>query len=82
MVPKGAVTGLRGALASNDPAKVASALSISSNLLNRNPNIFAGVDGGTQDLQDSAISFQHYVDTLGMSAEEAALPFTCAPSTM
>jgi len=71
ILPKAAVTSMRGALVSNDPAKVATALSMSSNLLNKNPNIFAG-DAGTKDLETSAISFQHYVDTLGMSADEAA----------
>lgn len=71
MVPSTAGTALRGALVSNDPAKVSSALTIASNLLNKNPNALTGI-GGEDDIAKAATSFQHYVEHYGMTAEQAA----------
>lgn len=71
MVPASAGTALRGALVSNDPAKVAPALTIASNLLNKNPNALTGI-GGQEDIEKAATTFQHYVEHYGMTAEAAA----------
>jgi hypothetical protein len=70
IVPKAAVSSMRGSLASNDPAKVAGAANIAVNLLAKNPTIFAGVDGGSE-LEDAAVKMAQYVDRFGMSADEA-----------
>lgn len=71
MVPASAGTALRGALVSNDPAKVAPALTIASNLLNKNPNALTGI-GGQEDIEKAATTFQHYVEHYGMTAEASA----------
>jgi hypothetical protein len=71
MVPSGAGTALRGALVSNDPAKVAPALTIASNLINKNPNALTGISG-QDDIEKAATSFQHYVEHYGMTADAAA----------
>jgi hypothetical protein len=70
IVPKAAVSSMRGSLASNDPARVAGAANIAVNLLAKNPTIFAGVDGGGE-LEDAAVKMAQYVDRFGMSADEA-----------
>lgn len=61
---------LRGALISTDPAQVASAASIAYNMLTQNPNAFAAVEGG-DDIERSALLYGHYVNDLGMSAQQA-----------
>jgi hypothetical protein len=62
---------LRGALVGTDPKQVAAAASVASNMLKQNPNAFAGVTGG-DEIGKAAETYAHYVDDLGMSAEEAA----------
>lgn len=62
---------LRGALIGTDPKQVAAAASVASNMLKQNPNAFAGVTGG-DEIGKAAETYAHYVDDLGMSAEEAA----------
>ncbi len=71
IMPPSAATKLRGDIVSNDPNRVASALALSSNLLTRNQNIFSKTEGA-KALEDNAISFRHYTDTLGMTNAEAA----------
>jgi GH24 family phage-related lysozyme (muramidase) len=71
IVPKSAAVSLRGALISNDPKRVAESMAVASNLLSNNQNIFTGADGKTE-IENNAVAFRHYVDTLGMSADEAA----------
>lgn len=71
IVPKSAAAQLRGSIVSNDPKRVADALTLSSNLINANPNAFVGVDG-KKDFEDNAVAFRHYVDDLGMTADDAA----------
>jgi hypothetical protein len=70
IVPPSAAKALRGALVSTDPTKVANAATVASNLLVKNPQIFAGVDGGS-DLEDAGTKMSHYVERFGMTAEEA-----------
>lgn len=70
IVPPSAGKALRGAMVSNDPTKVANAATVASNLLAKNPNIFAGVEG-QKDLEDAGTKLSHYVEHFGMSAEEA-----------
>jgi hypothetical protein len=71
VVPKTAAVQMRGALVSSDPAQVQGTLTVASNLLARNPNSFAGVEGG-KEIEDNAIAFRHYVEDLGMPAEQAS----------
>ena len=71
IVPKSAVADMRGSLASNDPKRVAAAANLATNLLTKNPTIFAGVDGGTE-LENTAVKMSQYVERFGMSAEDAA----------
>lgn len=61
---------LRGAILSVDPAQVAQAASIASNMIERDPNAFTGVDGG-EDIEKNAMLYRHYVSDLGKSSEEA-----------
>jgi hypothetical protein len=60
-----------GALMSGDPRKVAVAASFASNLLSADPNAFAGV-ANRKDIEAEATAFRHYVDDLGMTADQAA----------
>jgi hypothetical protein len=71
IVPKSAAAQMRGSIVSNDPKRVADALTLSSNLINSNPNAFVGVDG-QKDFENNAVAFRHYVDDLGMTAQDAA----------
>ncbi|PDT71740.1 hypothetical protein CO683_00850 [Bradyrhizobium ottawaense] len=71
MVPEAAVTGLRGAMVSSDPAKVEQALQVSANLVGgKYPDVFANVKGG-EDLTKTANTFRHYVYDRGMTAAAA-----------
>lgn len=71
MVPKSFGVTLRGGLVSADPARVQAAANIASNMLAKNPNAFAGVEGGS-DIAKAAVLFDHRVNDLGDSAEQAA----------
>jgi hypothetical protein len=70
MVPPSAAASLRGALVSNQPQRVESALQVANNLMVRNPNIFAGVEG-SKDITEAVTTFQHRVGDLGFTATEA-----------
>ncbi len=70
IIPKSAVADMRGSLVSNDPKRVAGVANIASNLLAKNPTIFAGVDGGSE-LEDAGVKMQHYTEHFGMTAQEA-----------
>jgi hypothetical protein len=71
ILPKSAAIAMRGDFVSNDPRRVAQSLSVASNLLAKNQNIFVGVDG-QKDFENNAVAFRHYVDDLGMTADDAA----------
>jgi hypothetical protein len=71
ILPKSAAIAMRGDFVSNDPKRVAQSLSVASNLLAKNQNIFVGVDG-QKDFENNAVAFRHYVDDLGMTADDAA----------
>jgi hypothetical protein len=71
VMPKSAATAMRGELASNDPARVASSMTLAHTLLKKNANIFAGVEGG-KELEENAVTFEHYVNFRGMKASDAA----------
>lgn len=66
-----AAVALRGGLVSTDPQRVAATANIAANMINRNPNAFAGVEGRA-DIEKAAVTFNHYVDDLGMTREAAA----------
>lgn len=71
ILPSSAASALRADMISTNPDRVASALTTTSNLINRNPNIFVAVPGKAE-FENNAVAFNHYVDTLGMTAAEAA----------
>lgn len=62
---------LRGAMISTDPNTVSAGASIAANMLARNPNAFAGVEGG-DDIERNAQLYAHYVNNLGASPADAA----------
>ncbi len=70
MVPSSAVKTLRGSMVSQDPQRVSSALTVASNLLQTNPNAFVGQDG-RNDIENQAVTFRHYVENFGMTAQQA-----------
>lgn len=61
---------LRGGLISTDANRVAGAATIASNMLEQNPNAFAGVEGG-EEIERTAMLYRHYVADLGKTPEEA-----------
>lgn len=61
---------LRGSILSTDPAHVAQAASIASNMIEHNPNAFTGIDGG-EEIERNAMLYRHYVSDLGRTSEEA-----------
>ncbi|MEN6527587.1 MAG: hypothetical protein ABFD65_13980 [Candidatus Polarisedimenticolia bacterium] len=71
IVPQQFATALRGALASEDQARVGASLMTAANMLRQNPNAFAGVEGGS-DLEKSAFEFRRLTESLGLSTEQAA----------
>jgi hypothetical protein len=62
---------IRGGLVSTDPQRVQSVANIAGNMIARNPNAFAGVEGRA-DIEKSALLFNHYTDDLGFDANTAA----------
>jgi hypothetical protein len=62
---------LRGSMISTDPNQVSAGASIASNMLARNPNAFAGVEGG-EEIERNALLYGHYVNDLGYSPQDAA----------
>ncbi len=62
---------LRGAMISTDPKSVSAGASIASNMLARNPNAFAGVEGG-EEIERNALLYGHYVNDLGYNPADAA----------
>lgn len=71
VLPEAGGTMLRGGLVSTDANQVAMAASVASNMLQRNPNAFAGVQGGS-DIEQAAALYSHYVNDLGLTAQDAA----------
>lgn len=71
VVPQAFATAIRGALISEDKARVAAGLLTAANMLRQNPNAMAGVEGGS-DLEKSAIEYRRLTEGLGMSTEQAA----------
>jgi hypothetical protein len=71
IVPKSAALMLRSDINSTDPNRVASSLTVASNMLSANQNVFASVES-KKEFEDGAVTFRHYVDDLGMTAQEAA----------
>jgi|GEM_PF-7116436 len=70
LTPTG-LSALRGDLASNDRTRVRQAVNIAANMLQRNPNAFAGVEGSSE-IEKAGLAFNHYVTDLGISPSEAA----------
>ncbi len=71
LLPKKSAVAMRGDLASTDVARVQGTATIASNMLARNPQAFAGVDGGSE-IEKAGVQFDHLVNERGLSAEEAA----------
>lgn len=71
IVPQAFATAIRGALISEDKARVSAGLLTAANMLRQNPNAMAGVEGGS-DLEKSAVEYRRLTEGLGMSTEQAA----------
>ena len=70
IAPPSFATAMRGAMVSEDPARVAAGLTTASNMMRQNPNAFAGVDGGS-DLEKNANEYRRLTEQLGLSSEQA-----------
>jgi len=70
VVPKSALTEIRGAVSSSDPKRMTAALDTAASLLARNPAIFAGSEGASE-IADAAASYRHFIDDLNMSSSAA-----------
>ncbi|MBK9156748.1 MAG: hypothetical protein IPM11_01230 [Micropruina sp.] len=70
IVPPAFATAMRGALASEDPARVSAGLSTAANMLRQNPNAFAGVEGGAE-LEKHANEYRRLTEQLGFSSDQA-----------
>jgi hypothetical protein len=71
ILPESAATKMRADLISNDPKRVAGAMTRASNALSINQNVMTGFDGAS-DLEKNAVKFRTFVDDFGLTAEEAA----------
>ena len=71
IVPNAAMKQMRAGIVSGDAAKATQSLQLASNLLAKNPNIFAGAEG-EKDLEENAVKFKHLVDYRGFDAKKAA----------
>lgn len=70
VVPEKAVSAFRGAIVGTNQQAATSALTISHNMLMRNPNVFAGDPGGNE-LAKQAIRYSHYTQDLGYAPQKA-----------
>jgi hypothetical protein len=71
ILAKSGAVALRGSLVSTDQKSVQAAANIAGNMLHKNPNAFAGVEGQS-DIEHAATAFNHYVYDLGMDPQSAA----------
>lgn len=71
LVPPAFATALRGALVSDDPARLGAAVRTASNIVSQNPNALAGVEGREQ-IEAAASEYQRLTGALGMSEQDAA----------
>lgn len=71
IVPKQALSTLRGQLLSTNPSVVQGAATLSSNIMASRPNAFTALDGG-RDVEEAGVRFNHLVNELGYTAQEAA----------
>ncbi|MDP5279906.1 M23 family metallopeptidase [Sphingomonas sp. DG1-23] len=71
ILAKSGAVALRGGLVSTNAQEVRAAANIAGNMLRRNPNAFAGVEGSS-DIEKAALAFNHYVYDLGMPPQQAA----------
>lgn len=70
IVPPSFAMAMRGAMISEDPARVVAGLTTASNMMRQNPNAFAGVEGGS-DLEKNANEYRRLTEQLGLSSEQA-----------
>ena len=70
ILPESAATALRGALISNNPDRMKGALNMLSNMLYSGQNAFGGVTGG-KELQEAAIEYDHQVNGLVRTPDDA-----------
>jgi soluble lytic murein transglycosylase len=71
ILPKSGAAMLRGGLVSTNPDQIRLSANVAGNMIRRNPNAFAGVDGG-EEIERAALAFNHYVTDLGMPPQQAA----------
>lgn len=70
IVPPSFATAMRGALVSEDPARVSAGLATAANMMRQNPNAFAGVEGGA-DLEKNANEYRRLTEQMGLSSDQA-----------
>jgi hypothetical protein len=70
ILPEAGAVALRGGLVSTDPTRVQTSANIAANMLARNPNAFAGVQGGSE-MEVAATRFSSLLE-LGVPPAEAA----------
>jgi hypothetical protein len=71
ILAKTGAVALRGGLVSTNAQAVQASANIAGNMLRKNPNAFAGVEGES-DIEHAAVAFNHYVYDLGMAPKDAA----------
>jgi hypothetical protein len=71
ILPKTAASRMQSDIISNDPKRVAGTLSVASDLLARNQNVFSAVKAGGSNIEEQAIAYRSYVEDRGLTAEEA-----------
>lgn len=71
ILAKSGSVALRGAMISTKPEQVSVGAAIASNMLARNPNAFAGVEGG-DEIEKNALLYGHLVNDLGYTPSDAA----------
>lgn len=72
IVPESAAIAIRGSLLSSDPAMVAVAANLASNILKRDPHAFEGQPNEEQ-IVDNALLYEIEIERRGQTAEEAAI---------
>ncbi|MGB3390079.1 MAG: hypothetical protein WBA88_19085 [Pseudaminobacter sp.] len=70
-VPQGVVNQIRSGLTSGDLSVISEAAQLAARLHTVDPSALETRDGGS-GIRDAAVSYQHYVDNVGMSPEQAA----------
>lgn len=66
-----AARSIRAGINSNNIGRAEASLTMASNLMTNNGNIFAATDG-REEIEKNALAFRHFVEDLGFTSEQAA----------